>query len=123
MSFTLIPPGDVFMPTMTERFAEAEKIEDRAERWAAQAGIALDPGDMYLVGLVLFKAIQEFGVDAFAAHSGESHARLQRFWMSRTVGSVSRTARIRSAGTFPIRSSSSARLPPTSRWKIGRAHV
>lgn len=88
MSFTFLPPGDAFMPTMTERFAEAEKIQDRAARWAAQAEIALDTGDMYLVGLVLFKAIQEFGVDAFAAHSGESHARLQRLWMPGMVASV-----------------------------------
>ncbi len=88
MSFTFLPPGDAFMPTMTERFAEAEKIEDRAARWTAQAEIALDTGDMYLVGLVLFKAIQEFGVDAFAAHSGESHTRLQRLWMPGMVGSV-----------------------------------
>jgi hypothetical protein len=81
MSFTFLPPGDAFMPTITERFAEAEKIKDRAARWTAQAEIALDTGDMYLVGLVLFKAIQEFGIDAFAEHSGEPLSRLQRLWM------------------------------------------
>jgi hypothetical protein len=27
MSFTFLPPGDAFMPTMTERFAEAEKLK------------------------------------------------------------------------------------------------
>lgn len=88
MSFMFHPPGGAVMPSMTERFAEAEKIEDRAARWTAQAEIALDTGDMYLVGLVLFKAIQEFGVDAFAAHSGESHLRLQRLWMPGMIGSV-----------------------------------
>ncbi len=88
MSFMFHPPGAAVMPSMTERFAEAEKIEDRAARWTAQAEIALDTGDMYLVGLVLFKAIQEFGVDAFAAHAGVPQTRLQRLWMPGMVASV-----------------------------------
>nr|WP_315592575.1 hypothetical protein [uncultured Cupriavidus sp.] len=94
MSLTFLPPGDAFMPTMTERFAEAEKIEDRAARWTAQAEIALDTGDMYLVGLVLFKAIQEFGVDTFAEYSGEPQVRLQRLWMPGMVGSVDHAKRL-----------------------------
>ena len=94
MSFTFLPPGDAFMPTMTERFAEAEKIEDRTARWTAQAEIALNTGDMYLVGLVLFKAIQEFGPEAFAAHSGEPLARLQRLWMPGVLTSPDQAERL-----------------------------
>lgn len=88
MSTTVHHFGDARMPDVTERFAEAEKIEIREARWAAQAEIALDTGDMYLVGLVLFKAIQEFGVDGFAQRSGIAQARLQRLWMPGMLGSM-----------------------------------
>lgn len=94
MSLTFLPPGGAFIPTMTERFAEAEKIADRHARWTAQVTIALDTGDMYLVGLVLFKAVQEFGVDAFAEHSGESVERLQRLWMPGVLGSIEQAGRM-----------------------------
>ena len=87
-------PGDGFVPTVTERFAETEKITDREARWTAQATVAMETGDMYLVGLVLFKAIQEFGVEAFAARSGESLTRLQRLWMPGVLTSPDQAGRL-----------------------------
>ncbi|RZT42871.1 hypothetical protein [Cupriavidus agavae] len=86
LSFHLF--GSAQEPDMSERFAEAEKIQNREARWTAQAEIALDTGDMYLVGLVLFKAIQEYGVAGFAERSGVDAARLQRLWMPGMIESV-----------------------------------
>jgi len=86
--------GDGFVSTVTERFAEAEKLADRQARWTAQATVALETGDMYLVGLVLFKAIQEFGIEAFAARSGESTQRLQRLWMPGVLTSPDQAVRL-----------------------------
>jgi len=94
MSLTFHMPGEADVQRATERFAEAEKLEDRPARWAAQAAIALDTGDMYLVGLVLFKAIQEFGLDAFAEASGQPPARLQRLWMPGVLVSVNEAAQL-----------------------------
>jgi len=86
--------GDGFVSTVTERFAEAEKLADRQARWTAQATVAMETGDMYLVGLVLFKAIQEFGNEAFAARSGESLLRLQRLWMPGVLTSPDQAVRL-----------------------------
>jgi hypothetical protein len=86
--------SDGFVPTVTERFAEAEKLADREARWTAQATVAMETGDMYLVGLVLFKAIQEFGVEAFAARSGEPLQRLQRLWMPGVLTSPDQAGRM-----------------------------
>lgn len=87
-------PGEAAAQTAAERFAEAEKHEDRHARWAAQAAIALDSGDMYLVGLVLFKAIQEFGMEAFAEASGQAPGRLQRLWMPGVLVSINEAAQL-----------------------------
>lgn len=94
MSLTFQAPGEAVAQTATERFAEAEKHEDRQVRWAAQAGIALDSGDMYLVGLVLFKAIQEYGMEAFADLSGQAPGRLQRLWMPGVLVSVNEASQL-----------------------------
>lgn len=112
MSFTFHLPGDAVVPTMTERFAEAEKIENREERWTAQAMIALDTGDMYLVGLVLFKAIQEFGPRQFAERSGEAPARLARLWMPGVLTSVNQAGTLfeHLGVSLPVERFHSARL-------------
>ncbi|WP_454055834.1 hypothetical protein [Cupriavidus sp. Marseille-Q8015] len=83
-------PASLAMDHIGERFAEADLITNREERWAAQAAIALDTGDLHLVGLVLFKAIQEYGLYQFAEQVGEAPIRLQRLWMPGVLVSLER---------------------------------
>ncbi len=49
---------------------------------------------MYLVGLVLFKAIQEYGMGAVAHLSGQAPYRLQRLWMPGVLVSVNEASQL-----------------------------
>ncbi|WP_354679117.1 hypothetical protein [Cupriavidus plantarum] len=97
-------PASLAMDHIGERFAQADLITIREERWAAQAVIALDTGDLHLVGLVLFKAIQEYGLYQFAEMVGETPIRLQRIWMPGALTSLERALELFTAlgVTLPI---------------------